>query len=204
VIGRLLVGDLVEVEADSGVLVLRLNRPEQLNALSRELVEELRDAAAGVPDDPSVRVVVLTGAGRAFSAGADLAEALALVREPQAFRQMLRLWRGTFRLLEELPVPVVAAVNGIAFAGGLELALSCDVIVAAAGAALGDAHVRYGLVPGGGGSQRLVDAVGVRSARWLMYTGATVDARTAHHIGLVQHVIDDEDFGSEVRAVASN
>ena len=171
------------------VLELRLNRPEQMNALNGQLIAELGAAVASARDDDGVAAVFITAAGRAFSAGADLAEAKAQLADPARFRQGLEVWRSTFRALESLPKPVIAIVDGLAIAGGLELALSCDLIVATDRAKLGDGHATYGLVPGGGGSQRLPDAIGVRAARWLMYTGELVDAETARQLGLVQHVV---------------
>jgi enoyl-CoA hydratase len=171
------------------VLELRLNRPGQMNALSTQLIAELNEAVRVACVDDTVAAVFITASGRAFSAGADLVEAKAQLADPARFRDGLEVWRATFRALEALPKPVIAVVDGLAIAGGLELALSCDVIVATDRARLGDGHATYGLVPGGGGSQRLPDAVGVRAARWLMYTGALVDAHAAQQLGLVQHVV---------------
>jgi len=171
------------------VLEIRLNRPDQMNALSAELISELASAVEAARTDRTVAAVFITATGRSFSAGADLIEAKALLADPALFRESLEVWRSTFRALETLPKPVIAVVDGLAIAGGLELALACDLIVATDRARLGDGHATYGLVPGGGGSQRLPDAIGVRAARWLMYTGELVDAQTAQRLGLVQHVV---------------
>ncbi len=171
------------------VLELRLNRPDRMNALSGQLIDELAAAVQGAREDDAVAAVFVTATGRAFSAGADLVEAKAQLVDPAAFRDGLDVWRSTFRSLETLPKPVIAVVDGLAIAGGLELALACDLIVATDRARLGDGHATYGLVPGGGGSQRLPDAIGVRAARWLMYTGDLVDAETAQALGLVQQVV---------------
>ncbi|HZB48119.1 MAG TPA: enoyl-CoA hydratase/isomerase family protein [Mycobacteriales bacterium] len=195
--------DAVLSEEKDGVLTLRLNRAEALNALSGELVAGLAAGVAGAAADDAVRVVVITGSGRAFCAGADLREARELVGDAAAFRGWLLEWRAAFDSFERCGKPVIAAVNGLALAGGLELALSCDLIVASDAAGIGDAHVRYGLVPGGGGSQRLPDAVGTRWARWLMYTGETLDAATAHRIGLVQQVFPAASFDADVAAMAA-
>ena len=116
------------------------------------------------------------------------------------FGEWLQLWRETFDSFEEFAGPVVACVDGPALAGGLEMSLACDLIVASEKAKLGDVHARYGLVPGGGGSQRLVDAVGVRLARWLMYTGELVSAQRALEMGLVQQVFAAESFEADVVA----
>lgn len=171
------------------VLELRLNRPEQMNALSGQLIAELAAAVDVAREDDTVAALFITSAGRAFSAGADLIEAKEQLADPARFREGLEVWRRTFRALESLPKPAIAVVDGLALAGGLELALSCDLIVATDRAKLGDGHATYGLVPGGGGSQRLPDAIGVRAARWLMYTGELVDAERARALGLVQHVV---------------
>jgi enoyl-CoA hydratase/carnithine racemase len=201
--GGVEMSDHVLRESRDGVLRQTLNRPEQLNALNTDLVRALGDAVADARDDPTTRVVLITGSGRAFCAGADLVEAETIVQDAAAFRSWLLVWRDAFRSLEQLDKPVIAAVNGTALAGGLELALSCDVIVAARSARIGDAHANFGLVPGGGGSQRLPDAVGTRWARWLMYSGEVLAAERALAIGLVQAVYDDATFEADVQALAA-
>lgn len=185
---------LVQREVRGGVVRLWLNRPDQLNALDTSLVRALQESVADAGADPAIQVVLISGHGRAFSAGADLQEAKRAVEGAGWFREWLQLWRAAFMTIEACAKPVIAAVNGLAFAGGLELALSCDFIVASRSAVLGDVHARYGLIPGGGGSQRLPDAVGTRWARWLMYTGEVVTADQALSIGLVQHVYADDMF----------
>lgn len=181
--------DVVERIRRARVLELRLNRPEQLNALNGAVIDALESGVRAAGDDPTIAAVFVTANGRAFSAGADLVEAREQVAFPAEFRQGLGRWRRAFRALESCPKPVIAILDGLAIAGGLELALSCDLIVASDRAKLGDGHIAYGLVPGGGGSRRLPDAIGARAARWLMYTGGTVDAHTAQALGLVQHVV---------------
>lgn len=192
---------LLTVELRDRVAWLTLNRPDQMNALSQPLMRELRDAVRSASEDPAVHVIVVTGAGRAFCAGADLAEAKETLATPAAFRESLLVWRDAFAAMADCSKPVIAAVNGVALAGGIELALACDVIVATRSAKLGDVHARYGLVPGGGGSQRLPDAVGTRWARWLMYTGAVMSAEEALRIGLVQAVYDDDAFAESVHSL---
>jgi enoyl-CoA hydratase/carnithine racemase len=146
--------------------------------------------------------VVLTGSGRSFSAGADLIEVETVAPDPARFRVWLHAWSETFRAAELCGKPVIAAVNGAAMAGGLELALASDVIIASDRARFCDAHVRHGLVPGGGGTQRIPAAIGTRWARWLMYTGELIDAAKAERIGLVQMVVPDAKFSAEVREIA--
>lgn len=191
----------LRTELRDRVLWLTLDRPDQMNALCTPLMAELRDAIHTAAGDDTVHVIVVTGAGRAFCAGADLAEAQQTLATPATFRQSLLSWRDAFAAIAECSKPVIAAVNGVALAGGIELALACDVIVATRSAKLGDVHARYGLVPGGGGSQRLPDAVGTRWARWLMYTGEVLSADDARKIGLVQAVYQDEEFTESVRSL---
>jgi enoyl-CoA hydratase/carnithine racemase len=197
------VSDVVLVERRAAVLLLTLNRPAQRNALSSDLIRELGQAMKGAAQDDETRVVLVTGSGEAFCAGADLLEAQAVTESAAAFRSWLRLWRETFDSIEAMPKPVIAVVNGLALAGGLELALACDFIVARQGAKLGDVHANYGLVPGGGGSQRLPDAIGARAARWLMFTGEVLTAQRAEAIGLVQQVFGDETFLDEMWSMAA-
>ncbi len=176
------------------VMELRLNRPGQMNALNSGVIDALATGIQAAKDDSAVAAVFVTADGRAFSAGADLIEAKERLASPTTFREGLTSWRRLFREMERCPKPVIAIVDGLAIAGGLELALSCDVIVASDRAKFGDGHIAYGLVPGGGGTRRLPDALGTRAARWLMYTGQTVDARTAMELGLVQHVVPTGDL----------
>ena len=190
-------------ERRGGVALLTLNRPDQMNALSGQLVLELGQALDRCRRDPEVRVVVLTGAGRAFCAGADLIEAEVVTQDSASFRELLVSWKSAFGAMDASPKPVIAALNGLTLAGGLELALAADFMVASSSAKIGDVHANFGLVPGGGGSQRLTDAVGSRAARWLMFTGAVLDAEQARALGLVQEVFPAESFAEDVWAMAA-
>jgi len=185
---------LVVVEQRGAVRRLALNRPEQMNALSGDLVSALHQAVAAAGADPEVRVVHVTGTGRAFCAGADLIEAEVVTRDAASFRRWLHGWRRAFSSFEECPKPVVALLNGLTLAGGLELALACDYMVASSAARIGDVHANFGLVPGGGGTQRLTDAVGSRAARWLMFSGETLTADRALSLRLVQDVVEADGF----------
>lgn len=194
--------DVLLKSLEAGVQTLTFNRPEQHNALNSELITAIRSGLRSAADDPAVRVVVLTGAGRSFCAGADLLEVEGIAADPARFRVWLHAWSDTFRAAEQCGKPVIAAVNGAAMAGGLELALASDVIIASDRARFCDAHIRHGLVPGGGGTQRIPAAIGTRWARWLMYTGEVIDAAKAERIGLVQKVVPDADFRADVAEVA--
>lgn len=195
--------NVLTVEQQGGVALLTLNRPDQMNALNGELVAALGEALARCRADAGVRVVVITGAGRAFCAGADLIESAVVTRDSAAFRELLLSWKSAFSAMGASPKPVIAALNGLTLAGGLELALAADFMVASSSARVGDVHANFGLVPGGGGSQRLTDAVGSRAARWLMFTGETLDAEQARSIGLVHDIFDADTFVDDVWAFAT-
>ncbi len=182
--------ELVLYERREAVALLTMNRPEQLNALSSRMLEALRGRVAELALDPAVRTVVVTGAGRAFVAGADIAEMQRMsALEAEAFS---RLGHDTFAGLEALAVPVIAAVNGFALGGGLELALACDFIYAARRARLGQPEVNLGLIPGFGGCGRLLRRVGPGWARELVASGEPIGTDVAERIGLVNRVFEDE------------
>lgn len=174
------------VERRGDVVWWRLARPDAANALSRALVEELGKALTAVGDDPSVRAVVLTGSGKAFCAGADLKERRGFtLDETRAFLDRLG---GVIDGVAALRCPVVAAINGAAFGGGLELAMACDLRVAADGASMGLVETRLGIIPGAGGTQRLTRLVGAARAKEAIFTGRRFDAATARAWGLVSEV----------------
>ncbi len=175
-------------EAAGGVARITINRPEKLNALNAATLGELDDAFARAESDPAVRALLLTGAGeKAFAAGADIQE-LAESTPIEAHWSSLRGQR-IFRRLETMPKPSLAAINGFALGGGLELALCCAVRVASENARLGLPEIRLGLIPGYGGTQRLARLVGRGRALEMMLTGEPVNAAEAHRIGLVNHVV---------------
>jgi len=148
-----------------GIARITLNRPDRLNAISPELLRDLDRACAAVEGDPGARVVTLTAAGRAFCAGADLRAVRELSPDPERWGTFMGFWHRVFDRIEALRVPVIAGVHGLALAGGLELVLVADLVVADEAARLGDQHANFGLVAGGGGSQRLPRLVGASSAR---------------------------------------
>jgi enoyl-CoA hydratase len=180
----------VLLERREAVALLTLNRPDQLNALSRRVLEAIGARVRELAGDGALRAVVVTGAGRAFAAGADIAEMQRMTPvEAEAFS---RLGHDTFAAFEALPVPVIAAVNGFALGGGLELALACDWIYAARKAKLGQPEVGLGLIPGFGGTSRLPRRVGAGWARELVATGEPIGTDVAERIGLVNRVFEDE------------
>ena len=175
--------------ADGGIARAVLNRPAQLNAISPALLEDLDRVCEAVEKDRAVRVVTLTAAGRAFCAGADLKAVEELVPDAKRWSGFMRLWHRVFNRVEALPVPVIAGVHGLALAGGLELVLVADLVVMDATARLGDQHANFGLIAGGGGSQRLPRLIGARRAKELMLLGGWVDAEQALAWGLVNRVV---------------
>jgi enoyl-CoA hydratase len=176
-------------EARDGILTLTVNRPRELNALNAETMRELDAVFVEIESDETVRGVIVTGAGdRAFVAGADIKE-LALETATSGRESSLRGQR-VMRRIEQCGKPVVAAINGFALGGGLELALACHIRVAAEGARMGLPEVKLGVIPGYGGTQRLARLVGKGRALELILTGGMIDAAEAHRIGLVNRVVE--------------
>jgi enoyl-CoA hydratase/carnithine racemase len=181
----------VLVDGRDGVATITLNRPQKLNALSADLVAALADALDQIEGDGGYRAIVITGAGRAFSAGGDLAGFDAHLSNGE-FDQLVRsveLTSQTLARLECSPLPVVAAVNGHAVAGGLELILCCDLVFASTAAKIGDGHLRYGVLPGGGGAVRLMRKLPQNVAIQLLLSGDMVDATEMERWGLANEVV---------------
>jgi enoyl-CoA hydratase len=192
---------LVEVESDSHVAVVRINRPDKLNALSPEVLGELDAAIRSLATGPAKpRCAVLTGVGKAFVAGGDISAMAGL--SPIEARRFAAVGNALMTSLEDLPFPVIAAVNGFALGGGCELALACDFIYASELAKFGQPEVKLGVIPGFGGTQRLARRVGVGKARELVYTGEIISASEAQRIGLVNAVFHADDLLPKTREVA--
>jgi enoyl-CoA hydratase/carnithine racemase len=175
----------IRVERQGPVAHVILDRPGKLNALRPEALSVLQATVRELDSDRSVRVVVLSGAGRAFCTGVDLGTVDDVAGVGALSAEIALQMQDTLAAIENSAVPWIAAVHGLACAGGLELTLACDVVVAAEGTRLGDFHARYGLFPGGGASQRLPRLVGERRARWLLLSGDWIDAAKAARWGLV-------------------
>ncbi len=178
----------IRFTVDGGVARVVLDRPQQLNAISPRLLEDLDAACAAVESDAGARVVTLTANGRAFCAGADLRVVRDTSPDPVRWEAFIRLWHRVFNRIEALPVPLIAGVHGLALAGGLELVLVADLVVMDAEARIGDQHANFGLVAGGGGSQRLPRLIGARRAKELMLLGGWLGAEQALAWGLVNRV----------------
>jgi enoyl-CoA hydratase len=186
------VADLVQSERRESVALLTLNRPDALNALSPELLEALSGRLAEVEADSKLRALVVTGAGRAFVAGADITVMTKMTPlEATAFSKNAH---EIFERLENLPIPTIAAVNGFALGGGCELALACDWIYASAKARFGQPETKLGLIPGFGGTSRLVRRVGLAHAKELIMVGDPIKADEAARIGLANRVCEPEEL----------
>ncbi|MGW9231957.1 enoyl-CoA hydratase-related protein [Pseudorhizobium sp. NPDC055634] len=180
------------------IALVRLNRPEVRNALNLSIRQELATAFRDFVDDTELRCVVLTGDERSFAAGADIADMSRIDAIEMYHRHTERLWAA----VGDCPVPVIAAVNGFALGGGLELAMHADIIVAGRHAKLGQPEVNVGIMPGAGGTQRLTRAVGKFKAMLMCLTGEIVSGEEAFAMGLVSKVVDDDKVLSEALNLA--
>lgn len=178
----------VTVERRGPAGVVRLDRPRRLNAIDRAMVRELDRAVQALGEDPSVAAVVFTGEGRAFSAGADIAE-ISQMDGPQEFLAFSREIQAAFDRIDDLPKPTIAAINGVAFGGGCELALACDLRVMADDASLGLPEVKIGVLPGAGGTQRLRRLVPEAVAKHVLLFGDPLPAADALRLGLVNELV---------------
>lgn len=180
----------VTVEKDGATAIVTIDRPDALNALNVETMKELHKAIWELGQDDEVAAVIVTGAGKAFVAGADISE-LSEMGGMEA-RAASQLGQHTFSLIENLPKPVIAAVNGFALGGGLELAMSCDVRIASSKAKMGQPEVKLGVTPGFAGTQRLPRLVGFGRAKEMLLVGEPIDAETALSYGLVNKVVEPD------------
>jgi enoyl-CoA hydratase len=191
----------VTVEARDAIAVITVNRPDKLNALNAETVNELKIAFEQAASDDSVRVLILTGAGeKSFVAGADIAELAKM--SPLSGISVSRQGQDTFRRLETMRKPVIAAVNGFALGGGLELALACHFRVASENAKFGLPEVKLGIIPGYGGTVRLPRVVGRGRALEIILSGEMIDAQEAYRIGLVNHVYPQNELLAQTEQLA--
>ena len=187
----------IDRQAD-GVAVLRIDRPP-LNALSSALLDEITSSARDLGGDPDVKAVVVLGGAKAFAAGADITE----FGGPDEARAIGRRFRDAYDAIGEIPRPVIAAINGVALGGGLELALACDLRIAADNARVGQPEILLGVIPGGAGTQRLARLVGSSRAKELILTGRQVGADEALRIGLVNEVVPNESLHERAFALAT-
>ncbi len=190
---------LVLIDKSAGITTVTLNRPATLNALSSGLRTALVEAFDAIAQDPATEVVILTGAGRAFTAGLDLKE---LGGEVASDNTAATVERDVAQALAAIEVPVIGAINGYAITGGFELALLCDFLIASTEAKFADTHARVGVVPGWGLSQRLPRLIGINRAKELSLTGNYLDAETAYAWGLVNRVVAPAELLPTAQALA--
>ena len=189
-------------EKSEAIATITLNRPEVLNAFSKEVEDEVLQALEDIKNDENIRVVILTGGGeKAFSAGADI-KAMKGMNALKARELSLR-GEKVCTALENLEKPVIAAINGYALGGGLEVAMACDIRIASENARMGQTEINIGLIPGWGGTQRLTRLIGRTKAKELVFTGKMIDAKTAEQLGLVNMIVPADKFKETVRQFAS-
>ncbi len=193
--------DILEVSKDGGVATVTLNRPNAMNALSRELRIALADTVDALEADTETHIMILTGAGKAFCAGLDLKELGA--NASSALNDTIQD-RDPVRSLGRFSGPIIGAINGVAITGGFELALACDVLIASEYARFADTHARVGILPGWGLSQKLSRAIGIYRAKELSLTGNFLSAQQAADWGLVNRVVSPEDLLPTCRALADD
>jgi enoyl-CoA hydratase len=189
---------LVVVEREEAIAVVRLNRPDQLNALSEELMEELVGALGELDRDEAIRCIVLAGSERAFAAGADIGEMADAGAIQMYYARRVERWDA----IRKLWTPLVAAVSGYCLGGGNELAMACDLVIASETARFGQPETGLGVIPGAGGTQRLTRAVGKAKAMDVVLSGRFLDAREAEQAGLVARVVAKEAWLEEAKRVA--
>jgi enoyl-CoA hydratase len=198
--GEAMTYQTILLDQEAGIATITFNRPDKLNALNHEMLLEFRHALEQVRQNPEIRVLLLTGTGRAFIAGADISEFLKF--GPLEARAFARSAHDIGFLLEALEIPVIACVNGFALGGGLEMAMACDFIYAADTTRLGQPEINLGIIPGFGGTQRLSRLVGKGVAKEMVLSGRLVDAAEAKTLGLVAQVFPADTFMAECRKVA--
>ena len=188
------------VEIKENIGWLKMNRPEALNALNTETLNELYSAIESLYEDDAVNVIVITGEGKAFVAGADIAE----MKDMDALqaRKFSQTGQRVFAKVENIEKPVIAAINGFALGGGCELAMACDIRVASEKAKFGQPEVGLGVIPGFAGTQRLTRICGIGKAKELIFSGDMIDASTAEKIGLVDKLVPPESLIQEVEKLA--
>ncbi len=187
---------LLQERTEEGILTLTLNRPETMNCFNSDLLAALAEVIREANFDTALRCIIITGASggdpkkAAFSTGADLRERREMTQD-QVRRYVFTI-RNTFTTVEQVRVPVIAAINGFAFGGGIELAMACDIRIASSNASMGLTETSLAIIPGGGGTQRLPRIVGVAKAKELIFTARRIDAKTALEIGLVNQVVEPD------------
>ena len=188
----------IEVTTSGPVATLTLARPQVLNAISPSMIAEVRHALAQVAENANIKALVVRGQGRTFCAGADLVAMQEAFSDDTSLRSYLTGFNEALFALEELPIPTIALVHGHALAGGLELLLACDLVIVAEDARIGDQHINFGLMPGGGSTQRLPRKTGRQRAMELLFTGRWLTGREAVAVGLALRAVPAEQLDHEL------
>lgn len=193
--------NFVTVEVQDSVAVVVFTRAEAANALSVQMLKEINEALEAIHYDRSIRAVIVTGEGeKAFCAGADLKERKGMNEEET--RKTIALIGKTVNRFESLAQPVIAAINGVAFGGGLELALACDIRMASSTAKMGLTETALGIIPGAGGTQRLPRLIGMGKAKELIYTARRLSAEEAYQYGIIEHIVEPQDLLEQAKELA--
>lgn len=190
----------LKYEVKNGIAYVTVDRPDSLNALSKEVLSELQEAFEKLDADPDVKVSILTGEGRAFAAGADISQMVGL--SGLEGQEMMKQGAGVMNCIENISKPVIAAVNGYALGGGCELAMACDIRVASEKAQFGQPEVNLGIIPGFGGTQRLPRLAGKGMGKYMIMTADYINAEEALRIGLVEKVVPHDDLMSSCEDIA--
>lgn len=188
--------ETIDYQVEQGIGVVRINRPNKLNSINQQMVEDLRAVAAKVRDEGGLKALIFTGNGRAFCAGADISGIVEFSSHANTLNFLERI-QNTFTDIEDLPVPTIAALNGLAYGGGCELAIACDLRVMARSASIGVPEILIGVLPGAGGTQRLTRMVPLAIAKQMLYFGDSLSSALALQHGLVNEVVPD---GQELEA----
>ena len=197
------INEKIVVRQTEAIATIQLNRPEKLNAVDREMLDTLDAEVNRLHQDESVRVVVLEGSGeRAFCVGADLNQIATF--DSADIRRWVNDGNRILSRLANLPVPVIAAINGYAVGGGLEFALACDLRIASEDSSFGLPEITHGWFPGWGGTHRLLHVIGEAKAKEMVFLGERIDAQTAHGLGLVNRIVPRENLTSEVQQIAES
>ncbi|MGE5342842.1 MAG: enoyl-CoA hydratase-related protein [Candidatus Omnitrophota bacterium] len=192
--------EILKLDVTGTIATVTVSRPKALNALNSHFFREMNAMLAEIKERNDIRVLIITGEGKAFVAGADISEMVDMT--PEQAREFSRTGQHTFRSLELLEIPVIAAINGFALGGGCELAMSCDIRIASSKAKFGQPEVNLGLIPGYAGTQRLPRLAGLGNALHLLMTGDMIPAEEALRMGLVQRVVEPDQLMDAVMQVA--
>ena len=196
--------DQIKLTVDGPVATITLNRPDVLNAITTSMLLQLNAAVDEVEQSDNIKALVIRGEGRGFCAGVDLVFMSQLFEDPPSLKSFLKDFNALLFKLEELPIPVICVVTGYALAGGFELMLACDLVIATEDARIGDQHGNIGLVPGGGSSQRLPRRIGYQRASELLLTGRWVSGKEAERWGLITKAVSADSLEEELDKLLSS